>query len=77
MESIYDHSPTLDEIINITYGLPKDVYLARTSKELLIADIAILYADRGHEGKSQEYWDKVPALHEEFLLGFDNLIVVK
>lgn len=73
MESIFDHSPSKEEIHNFTYGLDKEAYLSLTESDLLIADIAILYADRGDDLKSAEYWQKVPDLHNEFLLGFDNV----
>lgn len=73
MESIFDHSPSKEEIHNFTYGLDKEAYLSLTALDLLIADIAILYADRGEDLKSTEYWQKIPDLHNEFLLGFDNV----
>lgn len=74
MESIFDHSPTNTEIQNFTRGLSKDEYLKR-GNEILIADIAIMYLDRGFIQRSNMYWDKVPYLHKEFLLGFDDVII--
>jgi len=77
MESIFEHFPSEKEIRELTNGLEKESYLSLTTPDLLLADIAILYANRGDEKKSAEYWSKIPDLHAEFLLGFDNINQLK
>lgn len=72
METIFDFNPTAVEIDGFTHGRSKTEYLNR-DKELLIADIAILFLDRNNTEKANEYWAKIPDMHKEFLLGFDNL----
>jgi uncharacterized protein (UPF0371 family) len=72
METIFDYNPTEQELVGIYYKTEND-YKANTNNDMIIADLAILFADRNQQKKSNEYWAKIPELHQEFLLGFDNV----
>jgi len=74
METIFEHNPTQVEIEQFTNGFSKEYYLSK-DKDILIADIAIMYADRGNTKKSNEYWSKIPDLHQQWQLGLDYVTV--
>ncbi|HMZ45990.1 MAG TPA: hypothetical protein PLU36_04240 [Chitinophagaceae bacterium] len=74
MDTIFDYNPTEQELVGLFYKTENE-YKQNTSNDMIIADLAILFADRNQPQKANEYWAKIPELHQEFLLGFDDVLI--
>lgn len=82
METIFDHNPTQTEIGNcyfvsfikgnVSDSELKDAYVSEITEDKAIFDIAMLMEQRGQN--PDDYWAKIPELHNEYLLGFDYQI---
>lgn len=82
METIFDHSPSVQEIEVAADSLrpfnlrpTKEEYEASISPDMAIFDIAILLRGRKQFKESAKYFEKIPDLAEEFKFGFDNAMV--
>lgn len=73
METIFDHSPTQEEIAqiigDITESEYKEKYLDTRETELLW--ICLLYERRGDEKTAKKYRDQIPDLYTQWVLGND------
>jgi hypothetical protein len=77
METIFDYSPTEQELIGLLYNLSitADEYKQTRANDFIIADLALLFEARNQQEKANEYWAKIPDLHQEYLLGFDDVLI--
>jgi hypothetical protein len=84
METVFDYSPTLDELAAI--GMDATTLAVRhgasisdpvTANNYTVAqddayfDLALFFTHRNQPDEAAAYWSKIPARHQEYLLGFD------
>lgn len=79
METIYDHNPTPDELLNLTGGMSKEEYSAdwMFSKEHSLLDITLLYESRNDETTAKKYRDLIPDLYQQHTWGLDNVAIAE
>ena len=92
METIFDFNPTVSELeaigidsismtlrhgINLSDTVSKDSYLNAVSQDDTYFDLALLFEFRNHQKQADEYWAKINERHQQYLLGFDDLVIVK
>ncbi len=92
METIFDFQPTLKELastgidsislllahgIHISDPVKEDVYKQLVTQDDAYFDLAVLFECRNNQKKANEFWKKIPARHQEYLLGFDDVAIVK
>lgn len=88
METIFDYSPTPQELIDIRFDafslclkfgidtdkeLTEELYKELISKDNANYDLACLFEFRGDQTKADEYWNKLPKSLQSDGLGFDCL----
>ncbi|WP_348824009.1 hypothetical protein [Flavobacterium aestuarii] len=75
MKTIYEHNPTIAEIIDLTDGMTKDEYLSHWmfSVEHSILDIVLLYEFRNDETTAKKYRRLIPELYQQWQWGLDNI----
>lgn len=86
MQTIFDFFPTPDELqaigidsttLTIRHGVNIDDPVTESNyqvdEDAATFDIALLLTHR-KDDTANEFWAKIPERHEEWLLGFDNLI---
>lgn len=86
METIFDHNPTPQELIDIRFdalslcqkfGIDTDkeltpkLYIELVSQENAYYDLAVLFEFREDQTKADEYWSKLPKELQSDGLGFD------
>jgi len=92
METIFDYNPTASELkaigidyismtlrhgLNLPDPVSKDVYQAAITQDAAYLDLALLFEHRADQEQADAYWQKIPALQEQYLLGFDELAIIK
>ena len=77
METIYDHNPTPNELLNLTGGMSKEEYTTNWmySKEHSLLDITLLYESRNDKETATKYRDLIPNLYQQHTLGLDNVAI--
>lgn len=77
METIFDHTPTEAELLELTDGMTKEEYVSNWmySKENSLLDIALLYQSRQNEKTAKKYRDLVPELYQQWKWGLDNVSI--
>ena len=87
METVFDHSPTLEELVEygfleshvqqITHGLDfpdpltRDGYLSVITAEAAYFDLYLLYKGRNDRANMAHYGELVPEKVQQYELGFD------
>jgi len=86
METIFDYSPTDQELIGIRFDafslclkfgidtekeLTPELYKELVSQENAFYDLAVLYEIRNDQVKADQYWKKLPKELQSDGLGFD------
>lgn len=86
METIFDYSPTAQELIDIRFDafslclkfgidsnkeLTPELYKELVSQDNAYYDLAVLFEFRNNQNKANEYWAKLPAALQSEGLGFD------
>ncbi|MBC5839203.1 hypothetical protein [Flavobacterium muglaense] len=76
METIYDHTPTASELLNLADGMTKQQYLTNwmCSKDHSILDIVLLYESRKNEPLAKKYRDLIPDLYQQWQWGLDSIV---
>lgn len=77
METIYDHNPTPNELLNLTGGMSKEEYTTNWmySKEHSLLDIALLYESRNDQETATKYRDLIPDLDQQYTWGLDYVAI--
>lgn len=77
METIYDHNPTPNELLNLTGGMSKEEYTTNWmySKEHSLLDITLLYESRNDQETATKYRELIPNLYQQYTLGLDNVAI--
>lgn len=77
METIYDHNPTPNELLNLTGGMSKEEYTTNwmCSKEHSLLDIALLYESRNDLETATKYRDLIPDLDQQYTWGLDYVAI--
>lgn len=77
METIFDHNPTVAELLALTGGMTKEEYVSdwMYSKEHSLLDIALLYDSRKDKTAAKKYSDLVPDLYQQWQWGLDNVAI--
>jgi hypothetical protein len=88
METIFDYSPTTQELIDIRFdafslclkfGIDTDkeltpkLYKELVSQENAYYDLAVLFEFRNDQEKANEFWSKLPKELQSDGLGFDSI----
>lgn len=91
METIFNYSPTSQELINIRFDslslclkfgieireeLTPAMYKKLISQENAYYDLACLFEFRQDKEKANKYWKKLPEINRINGLGFDNNIEI-
>ena len=86
METIFNHNPTPQELIDIRFDafslclkfgidtdkeLTPELYKKLISQENAYYDLAVLFEFRDDQDKAKEYWSKLPKELQTEGLGFD------
>lgn len=76
METIFDHNPTVAELLDLTGGMPKEEYESHWmySKDHSLLDIVLLYESRKDETTAKQYRDLIPDLYQQWQWGLDDVI---
>ncbi len=85
METIFDFSPTPQEIEQIAFNYldmrlrlgkwnespTEDWYRENIKPEWALFDLALLFTSRDNEAAAETYWAQIPAIAQEYKLGLD------
>ncbi|MES2238873.1 MAG: hypothetical protein V4497_01310 [Bacteroidota bacterium] len=90
METIFDHNPTPQELIDIRFDafslclkfgiettetLTPELYQKLITQENAWYDLAVLYEFRENQTKANEFWNKLPKEAYQNGLGFDCISI--
>lgn len=77
METIFDHNPTVAELLDLTDGMTKKEYVSHWmySKKHSLLDIVLLFESRKDETTAKKYRDLVPDLYQQWQWGLDNVSI--
>ncbi len=86
MQTLFDFKPTVDELqaigidsltLSLRHGVNIDDPITESNyqvdEDAATFDIALLLTHR-KDDTAAEFWKKIPERHQEWLLGFDDLI---